>query len=166
MMDKKHRLQAYRRRLGVMKRWCFTPRQAAEALGVTRWAVYYHLREGHLRKRKLGGRIFIAKWEVENLKARNANRSLPPTSPEPQDISDISFREFLERFVDLSVAASRLGIKICSLRYHFRRGNLTPYIRGGFWFVEKNELEGYVRKRRGGACFEGGTVSRISAERS
>jgi predicted site-specific integrase-resolvase len=72
-MDRKNQLQAYRRRLGVMKRWCFTPLQAANELGVTRWTIYYHLRKGNLRRRSLGGRIFIAKWEVENLKRKGEN---------------------------------------------------------------------------------------------
>lgn len=132
--------------LRVMERFCLTPQQAAEVLGRTRWDVYYHLRKGHLRKRKVGNKIFIAKWEVEKLKTRNMEMLPPRKPPEERDISHLKWGELHERFDYAYNAAKRLGIKLRSLSHHFRRGNLALYLYNGIWFVEKQELEALARR--------------------
>lgn len=45
----------------------YTPKKAAEYVGVSRSTIYLWVKQGRLKQRKLGGRLFFEKVELDNL---------------------------------------------------------------------------------------------------
>ena len=64
-------------------RICYSVREAAEAMGISEWLMREECRLNHIYSFKIGGRLLIPVWALENLAGKSKPLESEPEEDEP-----------------------------------------------------------------------------------